>query len=228
MTLGRERSGRKALSRFFSQADLERIAEAVREAERRTSGEIVPYAVGRSDGYEEAVWRGGLGFGCLCIAVFEAVRHFTSVWLPMDFGAMVSAACLSAGGGMLLVHLIPALKRLFAGEALMSRRVSQRAAEAFLSEEVFHTRDRTGILIFVSLLERKVLVVGDAGINAKVQAQDWEDVVGRVVSGIRAGRPADGLIDAIRQSGALLERLGVEIRPDDTDELPDTLRTGEP
>ena len=225
MISGGERTGQSALSRFFSPADLGRIAGAVREAERRTSGEIVPYVVGRSDGYEEAVWRGGLGFGLLCVAAFEAVLHFTTAWLPVDFGTMVLATCLSAGGGMLLVRTVPGLRRFFAGEALMSRRVSQRAGEAFLAEEVFHTRDRTGILIFVSLFEHKVLVVGDSGINAKVQPQEWEDVVGRVVSGIRAGRPADGLVDAIRQGGALLERMGVEVRPDDTDELPDTLRT---
>lgn len=226
MNVGPE--GQRALSRFFSQGDLDRITGAVREAEDRTSGEIVPYAVGCSDAYEEAVWRGGLGFGLLCLAAFEAVRLFTTAWLPVDFGTMAVAACVSAGAGMLLTRTVPGLRRLFAGEALMSRRVSQRAGEAFLAEEVFHTRDRTGILIFVSLLEHKVLVVGDSGINAKVQPQEWEDVVGRVVSGIRAGRPADGLIDAIRQSGVLLERRGVTIRPDDTDELPDRLRTGGP
>lgn len=125
---------------------------------------------------------------------------------------------------MLLVRFVPAAKRLFAGRALLERRVAQRAAEAFISEEVFKTRDRTGILIFLSLLERKVLVVGDAGINAKVEKNDWHDIVGRVVKGIRTGKPAEGLIEAIQQCGELLQRHGVTIRPDDQDELPDSLR----
>ncbi len=228
MSLVSREVGQSALSRFFSQADQERIAEAVREAERRTAGEIVPYVVGRSDGYEAAMWRGGLFFGLLALAVFVGVRRFTAVWLPLDAVTMAETTCAAGCGGMLLVRLVPALKRLFAGDALMTRRVSQRAAEAFLSEEVFHTRDRTGILIFLSLFERKVLVVGDSGIHAKAPPGAWADVVQRIVSGIRSGRPAEGLIDAIRQSGALLETRGVAIRPDDADELPDTLRMGDP
>lgn len=217
----------RGAGRFFSQTDLDRVAEAVQEAERQTAGEIVPCVVERSDAYEEAVWRGGLCFGLAALALFVCVRQWTTAWLPVD-PLMIGLTALAAGGvGALLVLLVPALKRLFAGDALMERRVAQRAAEAFVSEEVFNTRDRTGILIFVSLLEHRVLVVGDAGINAKVRQEEWADVVRRVVSGIRAGRPAEGLIDAIRQSGVLLQRLGVAIRPDDTNELPNTLRAEE-
>jgi putative membrane protein len=109
----------------------------------------------------------------------------------------------------------------------MERRVHQRATEAFLSEEVFNTRDRTGILIFLSLLERKVLVLGDSGINARVQQSDWHDIVQRVVSGIRSGKPAEGLTDAIHQCGLLLQKHGIAIRPDDKDELSDSLRTSD-
>ena len=205
--------------RIFSDADLERITAAVKEAEGKTAGEIVPCVVQRSDDYEEAVWRGGFLFGIVVFVGFACVRRFTTAWLPVDFATAVLAACVAGGGGMLLVQFIPALKRLFAGSSLIHRRVSQRAAEAFITEEVFNTRDRTGILIFLSLLERKVLVVGDAGINAKVGQQEWKGIVERVVSGMRNGRPAEGLIDAVQQSGVLLQRRGVEIRQDDTDEL---------
>jgi putative membrane protein len=115
----------------------------------------------------------------------------------------------------------------FAGQSVIARRVEQRAAEAFIREEIFRTRDRTGVLIFLSLQERKVLVVGDTGINAKVTKEDWHDVVRRVVEGIRHGNPAEGLIDSIRQCGVLLERRGVPRRPDDRDELADSLRIGD-
>jgi putative membrane protein len=108
---------------------------------------------------------------------------------------------------------------------LVERRVAQRAAEAFLAEEVFDTRDRTGILLFLSLLEHKVLVLGDAGINAKVQQSEWEEVVKLIVDGMRSGKPADGLIEAIQKCGALLKREGVVIKPDDKDELSNQMRT---
>lgn len=215
----------RRVKQFFSQADLDRITTAVQEAERQTAGEIVPYVVERSDSYEEAAWRGGLFFGLSALAAALGVRQWTTAWLPVDFVPIAMATCVAGGGGALLVHFIPALKRLFAGDGLMARRVSQRAAQAFIAEEVFQTRDRTGILIFLSLLEHKVLVVGDAGINAKVEPREWADIVQRIVAGIRAGRPAEGLIDAIQQSGVLLQKQGVALRQDDTDELGNSLRT---
>ena len=89
---------------------------------------------------------------------------------------------------------------------------------------VFNTRERTGILLFISLLEHRIEVVGDAGINRKVTADEWTDVVMRIREGIKAGKLADGLVAAIEMCGELLERGGVEIRPDDVNELSDDVR----
>jgi len=213
-------------SKLFTQPDLDRIAAAVNEAERKTSGEIVPYVVDRSDEYDEAVWRSGFLGVVAASAAFLLVRTFTDVWLSLSLTTIILTTLAVGGLGLVSVHFIAGLKRFFAGKDLMMRRVSQRAAQAFISEEVFKTHDRTGILIFLSLMERRVLVVGDSGINARVAPAEWQDVVDRIVNGIRAGKPAEALIDAIQQCGVLLETRGVAIRPDDRDELRDDLRVG--
>ncbi len=212
-------------SRYFSPQDLERISAAVREAEQKTSGEIVPYFVRQSDRYEEAVWRGAAFLAFTVLGGVTIVRLFTEVWLPLDTVELALLTMGAGGVGALLVGLIPPLKRFLSGDELIDRRVALRAADAFISEEVFRTRDRTGILIFLSLLEHKVMVVGDVGINAKVDRSEWEDVVARIVRGVNAGTPVEGLIDAIRQCGVLLERHGVKIRRDDRNELSNVLRT---
>jgi putative membrane protein len=129
---------------------------------------------------------------------------------------------------MMLARFVPAVKRIFAGTELMKKRVGQRAAGVFIEEEVFATRDRTGILLFVSLTEHKVVVLGDSGINAKVQHADWQAIVDTIVDGIVQDRFVDGLVNAVGKCGALLERMGVNIRPDDRDELTDNLRVGRP
>ncbi|MDZ7290991.1 MAG: hypothetical protein ONB44_07280 [candidate division KSB1 bacterium] len=206
--------------RLFTPTEFDRIMAAVKAAEHETSGEIVPYVVAQSDAYMDAVWRAALLFALLTLAAFVFVRQFTEIWLP-DLNAIALMVTVSAGIGLLLVNFIPALKRLFAGNAMLDQRVAQRAAEAFIEEEVFNTRDRTGILIFLSLLERRVLILGDAGINAKVEQSEWNDMVQRLVANIRAGKPADGLIEAIHQCGLLLQQRGVTRRADDTDELAD-------
>ena len=95
---------------------------------------------------------------------------------------------------------------------------------AFVEEEVFLTRDRTGILLFISLFEHRIEVLGDAGINRHVTADEWTDVVLRIREGIRGGHLADGLVEAIGMCGHLLDRGGIEVRPDDENELPDGVR----
>jgi putative membrane protein len=212
---------------LFSEQDRQRLAEAVKAAERSTSGEIVPYIVGHSDTYPEALWRAGSLVGLLILCVFSVLYLATDVWLP--YGVAEVAAFVIAGCGLaiLALALVPSLKMLFVPSSMLTQRVEERASMAFLAEEVFKTRERTGIMVFVSLLERRVRVMGDSGINTHVAQEEWDDVVRTIVAGMKAGRPADALVDAIGKCGALLEKRGVQIRPDDTDELDNALRIHE-
>ncbi|HMK37744.1 MAG TPA: hypothetical protein VK569_00295 [Bacteroidota bacterium] len=217
---------RSPLLKMFPQEEQEKIASAVRQAEKITSGEIVPYVVPQSDHYESAEWRAGVLGGLAAFVAMTFLRSSPGDWAgfdPLGIGAVTLLGGLAA---MLAVRFIPALKRLCAGSHLMTRRVEQRAAEAFVSEEVFATHNRTGILIFLSIMERRVLVVGDSGIHARVRQDDWQEIIGFMVGAIRAGKPADGLVEAIGRCGALLAAHGVGRGASDTDELSDNLRIG--
>jgi len=212
---------------LFSEADRVRIRDAVAQAEGRTSGEIVPYIVSQSSGYDVAVWRGASLGAVLALGVMMLLLLFYEGWglAWLYSSGSVAVLVLIAGSlGAVATAFIAPLKRMLAGNALLARAVHQRAMQAFVEEEVFNTRDRTGILLFISLLEHRIEVLGDAGINQKVTPDEWTDVVLRIREGIKAGRVGDGLVDAIAMCGALLERGGVEIRPDDVNELSDDLR----
>jgi putative membrane protein len=212
------------VAQLFSGADLARIQAAVAEAEGKTSGEIVPFVVERSDDYEVAEWRGGALLGTAVAIVFAALHELTEIWLPVNFAGLVAVSIVAFVAGMLGARFIPTVTRLLAGRGLMTHHAGRRAAEAFIAEEVFQTRDRTGILLFISLLERTVLVIGDAGINARVQKTDWDGIVAMIVDGLRKGTPADGMVSAIGACGTLLAHQGVTRRSDDADELSDGLR----
>lgn len=203
------------------------IRQAVDEAERRTAGEIVPYIVARSGRYEIAAWRGGalgaLGAAAAALGVAWVYEGWGLGWL---YSAWAMAFAMTLGGllGAAAAWFVPALRRLLAGPGRLTLRVHRRAEAAFLEEAVFDTRDRTGILLFVSLFEHRIEVIGDAGINKVVAPEEWVEVVARIRRGIKAGHLADGLVDAVAMCGDLLHRRGVGIREDDADELSDDVR----
>lgn len=216
---------RTDLADYFTAAELERIRRAVDAAEGQTAGEIVPYAVVASDDYAEATWKGST-LGALAAALLAAVLHgLGGFWGIGGYLWLGLPTVAGAAVGYLAAARIAWLKRLLVPSAVVERRVERRAALAFIEEEVFFTRERTGILIFVSVFEREVLILGDSGINAKVKPEEWGEIVADIAAGIAAGKAADALVEGIRRCGDLLERRGVEIRPDDIDELADELRT---
>ena len=212
------------LARIFPESDTERIRSAVEAAEKRTSGEIVPYIVERSDDYEESEWRAGALVLAVVMVAVSAFYWFSDSWHSFDLILMGLDSGAAFFVGFLAARYVPPVKRFFAGRSLIERRVHSRAANAFLSEEIFATAERTGILIFLSLLEHRVVVLGDSGINAKVEKGEWDSIVRTVIDGIGSGKPTDGLVAAIGQAGSLLERTGVKITPGDRNELPNEPR----
>lgn len=209
--------------RFFNQADLDAIQAAVQEAEARTSGEIVPYVVERSDEYPNAVWKGAALGALLGPMAALALYRWSPLW-GWPLGLWIALPALLGGAAGYLLALLSPFRRWMAGEHILDLRARRRAAAAFLEQEVFRTRQRTGILLFLSLFERRVVLLADSGIHQKVEEGEWEAITHRLAQGVRAGRPGPALVEAIRACGELLERHGVERQADDQDELLNELR----
>ena len=206
------------IEHVFSNADLAQIESAVARAEEQAPGEIVPYIVGRSDKYPEALWRG--------TAIGAAVG--AALWAVLSFGEWAIDPTLPAvytlGGaaiGFALAHL-PAVRRALAGKKGIDRRVEQRARAAFLEQEIFATSGRHGVLLFVSVFERRALVLADSGIPVRPDAESWGDVSRQVTAGIAAGRPGDAIAEAVGRLGAILARHRASAPSGaGSDELPD-------
>lgn len=213
---------------MIERLDIGRIRDAVGRAEERTSGEIVPVVVPRSDDYEVAIWRGaGAAILLTLVGVLLVLRFYEGWglgWLFAPWGVVLSVLAAGTVGAVLARYVYP-LQRFLAGSERLDETVHHRALETFVEEEVFDTRDRTGILLYVSLREHRIEVLGDTGINRHVAPEDWAEVVARIRRGIRNDNLTTGLVEAIEMCGDLLEQRGVEIRPDDENELSDTVRT---
>jgi len=206
----------------FSKLDQEQIAAAVKKAESATSGEIVPVIVQASSTYAEVVWKAaflGTGVGML---LHEAYLIAFAGWAIGFWSTLLGWPLFVFAGALLsvvAVNFLPGYKRLLIGRTAMDESVHGRAIKAFVEHEVFSTRDRTGIVLLVSLFEHRVEVFGDSGINAAVQAEDWSDVVYLIANGIKQGQTTQALVEGIERCGELLQKSGVHILPDDTDEL---------
>ena len=212
--------------RFFSKADLESIREATAGAETRTGGEIVPFIVERVVEKDEARWRAA-AIGALAAAAAAGLANlFGGYWGGAGVFWITLPAVAGAGLGY-LAGGVDALGRWLIPEDRLERAVEMRAKAAFLEEEVFDTRDRTGVLVMIALFERRAVVLADAGINRSVPENTWQELVDQLVAGITAGQPAEAMRRAVARCGEVLEEHEVELRPDDEDELADAPRVRE-
>jgi putative membrane protein len=208
----------------FSQPDLERIKAAVRAAEEKISGEIVPVFVERSGTYSIAVYRGFLllaGLAFLSIIVFDRYIPALAIYDPLlIFLSITLAGFIGAGS----TTFIEPLKRLLMSQSHMDRVTRQRAENAFLEEEVFNTRHRTGIMIFISFFEHEVIVMADRGISKVVEQKEWDKMVRAITENVRLGKVTDGIEAAILRCGEILLEKGFLKTVDDVNELRDDLR----
>ncbi len=211
---------------LFSEADLEAIRKATAAGESRTAGEIVPYIVERVVDRDTARWRGA-ALGALGATLIAGLGNaFGDFWGGFGVWWITLPAVVGAGLGY-LVSGFDAVGRRLIPEDQIDRWVHLRAKAAFLEEEVFATRDRTGILVFLALFEHRAVILADEAIHRAVPQGEWQGLVDDLIVGIKAKRAAAALVEAITRCGGLLEEYRVERRPDDEDELPDAPRIRE-
>jgi putative membrane protein len=210
------------IGRFDEDAQ-RRISDAVRGAESDVSAEIVTYIVGRCDGYAEADWAAAVAGGALGLAAGLMIPQVSGSWAAASPILLAYAVVLGAVGGWALVA-VPAVRRLFVPNHVLDGRSSLRAEAAFLEEEVFATRDRVGILMFLALFERRCVVMADRGVLAVVPAEALEEPVRLACDGMGEGRPVEGVLAGIDACRRLLAVGGLAATPADVDELPDEPR----
>lgn len=201
---------------FLTSEEKARIEQAVRQVEATTSGEIVPLIVDASYDYPRSEL---IGAGCFATAsaallCWLAASDSVLVFVPLQIVLFLLFR--------MLIRALPALKRRLIPQAEIDTEVEERAITAFVEHGLHETRDRTGILILISLFERRVFVLADRGINDKVPQGTWDEVVTLISEGLRQGTACDSICNAIARCGELLAK-DFPRRADDTDELPNLI-----
>ncbi len=215
---------------FFRNEDLEKIKKAVQEAESKTSGEIAIAFIRESDTYTsyELLFAFFCGFFYFLILMFFSQRieffmqqllwGYSSSYLLMAYGFttfLVMAATY-------LLANVSFIDRVIVPRLVMMRKVNQRAVRHFMESGVYNTKDRTGILIFISSLERRVELIADRGISEKIPQEKWDFIVSHIIDGIKSKQTVKHLTEAIAECGNLLAE-HFPIQPDDVNELKDDI-----
>jgi putative membrane protein len=184
----------------LSEDDRRVVRDAIAAAEQRTVGQIVPVVVERSDAHPSAQWVAALLALLLGSALLEGR-------LPWGDPVRLLACQIALGAlGFLGAILLPDLKRRFIRESRATEVAEEQAQQEFFGLGVHHTEHATGILIFVSLFERRVVVLADRGIAAKVEPDHWGEVDAAILRGVARGSLRDGLTEGIRLCGDVLAR----------------------
>jgi putative membrane protein len=186
--------------KYFTSAELERIRLAVTAAEASTSGEIATMVVARSDSYREAVTLGAVLGAALMALVIAIVSMHVTIWtyLPLTFILFFPV--------QRLMVRFPLLLRPFIARRRLHEAVQERAVRAFYEKGLYRTRDETGILIFISLFERRVWILGDRGINARISPAAWQQLTQTLTTGIKEGKACEALCTVIGRCGEELSR----------------------
>lgn len=100
--------------------------------------------------------------------------------------------------------------------------VLDRAAQVFAELKMHKTAQRNGVLVYVALEDHKLAILGDAGINAKVPADFWDEIKNSMVEKFKAGQVCEGVCEAVIAAGQQLKAF-FPYQTDDVNELPDDI-----
>jgi putative membrane protein len=218
----------------LNDGDRAKIGAAVTSVESRTAGEIVTIVTAQSDDYTEvaAVWSALAAFAALAalalfpdfyLGLFDRLTgDWTQQWTPRS---VLAFALLVAGIkfiGMWLIQLWRPLRLLLVPGPVKHARVRARAITCFKVGAERRTHGRTGILIYLSLRERRAEIVADEAIAGKVAPEVWGEAMLAMLAHIREGRIGEGMVAGIEKVGEVLAET-LPRAADDSNELPDRL-----
>lgn len=180
----------------LSEGDQARVANAIRQAEAKTSGEIFCVIAHASSGYMGApfAWAALVALLAPIPLIASTPWSAFTVYMAQIFVFLLLVVLLTRPRWR--VRLVP--------RAVREQRAHEEALRQFGAHGMQNTASRTGVLIFASAAERYAEIVADEGINSKVPQQVWDEALEALIAAIKAGHAGDGFVAAIERCGAVL------------------------
>ena len=216
----------------MSEADHAKVSAAIAAAEAGSAGEIVAVTTDLSDAYHDvglhyAVLATFLALGAFAVVPglletsFARLHGWADPTLTDLLTLLLLFALLAFVAVLLMLKWMPLRLALTPG-ATKTRRVRRRAISLFKAGAERRTAGRTGIMIYLSMAEHRAEIIGDEAITSVTTPETWGEAMAALLTEVKAGREADGIVAAIGEIGSVLS----EYFPrgtDDQNEIPDKL-----
>jgi putative membrane protein len=209
---------------YFTDDQTRRIQELTDRIERRTGVEILAAVVGKSDVYPEIPWK-AFALGVSAAALLLSIRTIGQPEWAAAVGVLLPALfLLGTGSAAALISVFwPAIGRLFLDGTRAETETAQYARSLFLEREIFRARDRTGILLLVSLFERRVALLPDTGAARRLDPQALQNVITRMGTVLRRGDRCQALLEGLAALEEALIRAGFAAAAGTEDRIPEEL-----
>jgi putative membrane protein len=176
----------------------ETVAKKIKLIEKNTTCEVVPMIVKSSGVYRESHFTWAIVFSILFPSIlYFSPFHFTN---PIDY---IYSQMLGLVAG-LLISFIPLFKRVFIKKSDLSYEVEEKAANAFLNYNLHLTLNHNGILILVSLFERKIKIICDKNVKDKLEQQVFNDLVSNFGKNFKSDGLKNSFLKAIDELHIIL------------------------
>lgn len=208
----------------LTEQESSRIAALVAEVEAGTGTQVVTTVAGKADAYPEAPWQ-AFALGASAAALFSVIRSLLAHDWESGESALYHAALILGSGAVpaLLTVFVPPLARLFTDRQRRDLEVAQYAKALFYDRGLDRTRGRLGVLLLVSLFERKVVILADDGFEGRIGRDDWQRLTDRMTLLLGRGETAGALQAGLEGLKALLLERGFRAARPAGDELPDAV-----
>jgi putative membrane protein len=192
------------------------------QVEARTGVEVVAAVVAKSYSYPQLPWKafalGTAVAGCAVVLVDTLRPDWTTAHAALLHIVTILGAGLACA---ILAVFVPPFAKLFLRAPRRDLEVRRYAESLLVRHGVINTRERNGILLLVSLFERKVELLPDIAFHSRVGESEWRGIVERMISKLRSQRPAEALLEGLAAIDALLVEKGFGPRIDGRNVLPD-------
>jgi putative membrane protein len=218
----------------LTEEDHRKVAEAVAKAEAGSNGEIVTIATPLSDKYHDVALHWAVAVLIAVLAFYAAIPASLNWIADRVLGGwsgehslrelltiLLVIATFKFTVVLLILRWMP-LRLLLTPPQTKTRRVRRRAIEYFKVGAERRTVGRTGILLYLSAGERRAEIVADEAILAVTTPETWGEAMAALLTEVKAGRPADGIVAAVDLIGAVLSE-HFPRDSSDMNEIPDKL-----